>query len=110
MTNDSKKTLGTFNRNSYITLFLYLIAVSLTIFFSLNQYDQIVSTSIKLVSYALYLGFMMWSLINLKNYLEATRDNDYSMDILVYAMVGIPLYIFAFFYIRGKLKNDLTDH
>lgn len=109
MEKGNKAQLSQFNRNSYLSLVFYLVAVSVTIFFAVNDYQQIIASSVKLGSYALYLGFMIWSLVNLKNYFEQTRKDDYSMDILIYAMVGIPVYIFAFFYMRGKLKKDLMN-
>lgn len=109
MANSQKQDLNSFNRNSFLSLLFYLIAVSVTVFFTVNDYEKIIASSVKLISYGLYLGFMIWSLVNLKNYFEKTRKDDYSMDILIYAMVGIPVYIFAFFYIRGKLKKDLTN-
>lgn len=109
MNEKNKAVLNLFNRNSYISLLFYLLAVGVSVFFVVNEYEKIIETSIKLITYALYLGFMVWSLVNLKNYFENTRKDDYSMDVLIYAMIGIPLYVFAFFYIRGKLKNDLSN-
>lgn len=109
MTISKQQELSSFNRNSYLSLIFYLIAVSVTVFFSVNEYEKVIASSVKFASYIIYLGFMIWSLVNLKNYFEATRKDDYSMDILIYAMVGIPLYLFAFFFIRGKLKKDLTN-
>lgn len=107
MSTSNNNLLNKFNRSSYFALIFYLIAVSVTIFFALNDFEKIVASSIKIGCYAFYLGFMMWSLTNLKNHLEATRKDDYSLDILIYAMIGIPLYIFAFFFIRFKLKPNL---
>lgn len=109
MESNTEKHLSQFNRNSLLSLFFYLIAVSAIIYFTVNEEDQIIESTVKITCFAIYLGFMMWSLINLKNYFEATRKDDYSMDILIYAMVGIPVYIFAFFYMRGKLKKDLMN-
>ncbi|MCB9195190.1 MAG: hypothetical protein H6598_03110 [Flavobacteriales bacterium] len=109
MSNSEIKHLKLFNRNSYLTLIFYLIAVSVTIFFAVNDYEKIIASSVKIGCYVFYLGFMTWSLVNLKDYFEATRKDDFSMDILIYAIIGIPVYIFAFFFIRAKLKSDLEQ-
>ena len=103
----AKKFLTSYNRFSVITLVTYLIAVTVTLYFTFNEHEQILASSVKMTSYAIYLSFMMLSLTNLKNFFEATRKDDYSMDVLIYAMVGIPVYVFAFFFIKSKLPSNL---
>jgi amino acid permease len=104
MESNTQNHLAPFKRNSAIALVTYLIAVAATLYFTFNEHEQIVASSVKIACYAIYLTFMSLSLVNLKNHFEATRKDDYSMDVLVYTIVGIPVYIFAYFFIQPKLK------
>lgn len=109
MESENKKLLNSFNRFSILTLITYIIAVAVTLYFTINQHEQILASSVKMTCYAIYLTFMMFSLTNLKNYFEATRKDDFSMDILIYTIIGIPIYIFAFFFIRTKIQKNLSN-
>lgn len=102
---EGKDLMKMFKRNSTVALVAYLIALAVTVLFTFQEYDQVIETSVKLGAYALYLGVMIGSILNLKNLFDATRADDYSMDIMIYAIIGIPLFIVSYFYIHFKLKS-----
>ncbi len=104
----AKINLRQFNRFSWLAFIFYFLSVSVSIWFvAIKHYDPVAETVAKLCLYAVYITFMALSIVRLKNYYELSKVDDFSTDILIYVVVGMPLYIFAFFYIRSKLKEGL---
>lgn len=103
----AKSQLRLFNRNSILAFIFYIIAVIVSIYFLTEAYNELMESLVKLGLYGIYLSFMIWSVVNLKNYYEIVRKDDYSMDMLIYTFFGIPFYALAFIYTRSKMKEEL---
>lgn len=105
---ENKSNLSAFYRNSYIALFLYCISVTVAVYFALEPREDMIPFLVKMPVFLLYLLFMILSIVNLKNIYEAYRKDDYSIDMLIAVVLGIPLYFFAFIYSRIKVRRSIN--
>lgn len=106
MTEEGKKYLNQFNRLSKSALLFYVIAVTALIVAQTVSMPAITKSTMKLSCFGVYLFFMITSLVSLKNYFEHSDQKDYANDILIFTILGVPLYLVGYIYIRIKLKTD----
>ena len=100
-----------FSRNSKIAFILYGIVLISNILVSVFSRNSELLASIVLIinwiSILLYFVFLIKSFINQNEfYRELGKKND-SISILIYIFLGLPFYIFTYFYFRNKMKDEM---
>ena len=98
-----------FNHNSKIAFILYGIVIIFSILFPLlltnSEIFELVAVIIKIGSIILYLVFLIKSFRNQSQFYKVIGQ-DYGTDgILVYLFLGMPFYVFMFFYFRNQMKE-----
>jgi|TARA_B110000908_G_scaffold151739_1_gene186757 hypothetical protein len=100
-----------FSRNSKIAFILYGIVLITNILVSVFARNSELLASIILIinwiSIILYFVFLVKSFMNQNDfYKEIGKKND-SSSILIYVFLGLPFYIFTYFYFRNQMNDEL---
>tara|TARA_B100000809_G_scaffold261328_1_gene310001 strand:+ start:85 stop:609 length:525 start_codon:yes stop_codon:yes gene_type:complete len=100
-----------FSRNSKIAFILYGIVLISNILVSVFARNSELLASIILIinwiSIILYFVFLIKSFINQNDfYKEIGKKND-SNNILIYVFLGLPFYVFTYFYFRNQMNEEL---
>lgn len=100
-----------FSRNSKIAFILYGIVLITNILVSVFARNSELLESITLVinwiSILLYFVFLIKSFMNQNEFYRAIGKKNDSSSILIYAFLGLPFYIFTYFYFRNKMNDEL---
>lgn len=100
-----------FSRNSKIAFILYGIVLITNILVSVFARNSELLESITLVinwiSILLYFVFLIKSFLNQNEFYRAIGKKNDSNSILIYAFLGLPFYIFTYFYFRNQMNDEL---
>lgn len=104
---------NSFNRNSKIAFTLFIITLSFNILTPiLSQKSESIATVILLVSLISLIGyfvFLIKSFFN-QNRFYKTINQDYGTEgALIYLFLGMPFYIFMYFYFKNQMKQRMTE-
>lgn len=111
---NSQKIIKDYNEHSKFTITLYSIgAVLLILFFVFknNKLPSLATASIQLslTAFCLYLIYYIKSLINVKNFYTNINKLNKKPNILM-LIIGLPLYIISYLFIKSKIKEDLKQN
>ncbi len=100
-----------FCRNSKLSLlfyFTYILLIVATSFSLINTspVSAIISIAALYLNFTLYIIFITITIIAHKNFYKKIGQPKTESDILIWVVIGIPLYILAYFYYRAKMKED----
>ena len=100
-----------FSRNSKIAFILYGIVLITNILVSVFAQNSELLASITLIinwiSILLYLVFIIKSFMNQNEFYRELGKKDDSSSILIYVFLGLPFYIFTYFYFRNQMKEEM---
>jgi len=110
--NSAEDIFDKYNKSSKLTFFFYglfiitnLLAVA---FMTKSELLGSISTIINFVSIISFLLFLIKSLINQNTFYKAIGKENAIGDQIVYVFIGMPLYIFIYFYYSNKMKEELN--
>lgn len=102
-----------FIKNSKIAFVLYGIAILTTVllpFLLINS--EVLGLSVALLkigAYLLYMVFLISSFVKQSQFYKAIGQ-DYGTDgALLYLFLGMPLYLFMYFYFRNQMKEKMSE-
>lgn len=101
-----------FERNSKIAFGLYLYFIFGNIMLSIllpdgENFDFFISI-VSILALIGYLIFMLLSFINQSNFYKTIRKSYGAEGALIYFLIGMPFYIFMYFYFRKQMKEQLN--
>ncbi|MEO9511729.1 MAG: hypothetical protein ABJN84_18200 [Flavobacteriaceae bacterium] len=101
-----------FERNSKIAfgLYLYMIFGNVLVTVLLPDWESI-DLILSIVSIAVLIGYLLFillSFVNQSNFYRAIEKTYGAEGALVYFLVGMPFYIFMYFYFRKQMKEQLN--
>lgn len=109
--NSSQEIYNSFKQNSMITFICYLVVLLTKIFLSINYTNSeslILGLSIiNLIVLISYLIFLIKSFINQLNFFKTIGKKFNSGGVFVYFILGMPFYIFMYFYFRNQMKEEM---
>ena len=101
-----------FERNSKIAfgLYLYMIFGNILMSFFLANWESadLILPIISVIVLISYLLFILLSFINQSNFYKSIEKTHREEGALVYFLVGMPFYIFMYFYFRKQMKEQLN--
>ena len=102
-----------FSQNSKIAFILYGIVVLSNILFPLlltnSETLGLVAVIFKIVAYILYFVFLIKSFLNQSQFYKAVGQDYGREGGLLYLFLGMPFYIFMFYYFRNQMKEKMTE-
>lgn len=102
-----------FNQNSKIAFILYgiVILTSIILPILLTNFETLglAAVIIKIGAYILYLVFLTKSFLNQNQFYKAVGQDYGTEGALLYLFLGMPFYIFMFFYFRNQLKEKMIE-
>lgn len=113
-TYDYAETLySSFKRNSKVAFILFSLLlitnISTSIFVVSANYLTSVSVSINAIATILYLLFLIKSFLNQNKFYKVTNDDYGTEGVLMYFLLGMPLYIVMYFYFGNQMKEKMKD-
>lgn len=104
---------NSFNRNSKIAFILFIITLLFNILTPiLSQKSESIATVsllVSLISLIGYFVFLIKSFFN-QNQFYKTINQDYGTEgALMYLFLGMPFYIFMYFYFKNQMKEKMTE-
>ena len=100
-----------FSRNSKIAFILYGIVLITNILVVVFEQNSEILSSITLIinwiSLLLYFIFLIKSFINQNEFYRKIRKKNDSSNILIFVFLGLPFYIFTYFYFRNQMNEEL---
>lgn len=100
-----------FRKNSKRAFFLYIGVLLLYVLTPVARYSSEVLSDFALVaSYImlfLFILFLIKAVINQIDFYKIIGKNIDSLEIATFFLIGIPFYIFMYFYYRHKMKDEL---
>lgn len=92
-----------YSRNSLLALVFYLVIIGI------NFLPASVGLSLVayLIAFLAFIGFLIASTMNLTRFFKAIGKPDNSSEIILYIALGIPFFIFVYFYFRSKMNEEL---
>jgi hypothetical protein len=107
----AKRIHKSFNLNSKITFILYGIVLISNILVSIfNQNSEILASIILIINWIAlisYFVFLIKSFINQNEFYKAIGKENNSNSILIYIFLGLPFYIFTYFYFRNQMNDEM---
>jgi len=102
---------SSFNRYSLIAIFLFIILILVSIFFSLNSNESRAIIMVEFIAslgiLALYILFLVKSFMDQNQLNKILAEDDVSESIVLFLVIGAPFYIFYYFYLRKRLKEQI---
>jgi hypothetical protein len=102
-----------FRRNSTIAFIAYLLILATTLLFSFLLIKSIapgpVHPALKITAIVVYIIFLLKSFINQSQFYRAIGEDYGKTGVLVYLLLGMPLYIFMYFFFRDQMKEKLKE-
>lgn len=104
---------NSFNRNSKIAFILFLITLStniLTPIFSQNSENIATATLLmSFISLIGYFAFLIKSFLNQNRFYKTINQNYGTEGALMYLLLGMPFYIFMYFYFKNQMKEKMKE-
>jgi hypothetical protein len=101
----------TFKRNSRIALILYLLAVFIELVIPLLNIELDFINTLRLCTFygslIGYLIFLILTFLNQSEFYKLVGVEFRSEGAVVYFLLGMPFYIFMYFYFQGQMKEKL---
>ncbi|RKN81040.1 hypothetical protein [Ulvibacterium marinum] len=101
-----------FARNSKIAFGLYLYIIFGNILLAILlpdwKYGDMLLSIVSIIVFIGYLVFILLSFMNQSNFYKAMGKPYGAEGALVYFLVGMPFYIFMYFYFRKQMKEQLN--
>jgi len=102
-----------FEKNSKIafTLFVIILLTNILIpIISLNSESiAVVILIINILAFVLYFIYLIKSFLNQNQYYRAINDDYGTEGALMYLFLGMPFYIFMYFYFRNQMKEKMKS-
>ena len=89
----------------YITLLLFIVAIPVVNF--TNGTLVGVLLILKIICTISYLAFITVSFINHSDFYKAINKKISSADIMIYYTVGMPFYIFMYFFYKSQMNEEM---
>jgi len=110
--NIAEDILNKYNKSSKLTFLFYglfiITNLGIVALLAKSEVVSFISTLINFVSIILFLIFLIKSLLSLNAFYRAIGKEKKIGDQIVYITVGLPFYIFIYFFHRYKMKEELT--
>jgi len=107
----AKRIHKSYQRNSKIAFILYGIVLISNIFVSVFARNSEILASIILIinwiALISYLVFIIKSFMNQNEFYKATGKENNSSSILIYIFLGLPFYMFTYFYFRNQMNDEM---
>ncbi len=102
---------GSYTKNSRTTFLLYLTTI-ITRFFltSITSNSESLGWTfliITILSFTLYFVFLILSALNHVKFYKTIGKELGTGDIIMYVIVGMPFYIFLYFYYKKQMKEEM---
>ena len=96
-------------KNSRIAFVLYCVVILILILFPILSIDPEIRGFSVLGLFLLYSAFLVKSFIKESQFSKAIgQDHSTTEGFFVYLFLGMPFYIFMYFYFRNQMKNKMT--
>src|SRR5690606_19924756 len=101
-----------FIKNSKITFGLYISIILITILPSVLSINLetlgFSATILKLSAYICYVIFLVKSFLNQSKFYRSIGEEYEAEGALFYLFLGMPFYLFMYFYFRNEMKEKMT--
>jgi hypothetical protein len=102
---------NSFSKNSKIAFILYGLLLIMTFvvpFLGIqSEAAGMIVLIVNLVLIFAFLGFLLLSFVNQNQFYKSVGQDYGSEGALIYLLLGMPFYIFAYFYFRGQMKERM---
>ena len=102
-----------FMRNSTIAFIAYILILVSTLLFSFLMIQSIAPGSfhpaLKITAIVLYLVYLIKSFINQNQFYRAIGEDYGTNGIIIYFLLGMPLYLFMYFFFRDQMREKLKE-
>lgn len=109
----AKDLYGLFLKNSKFTFVLYMILFVSRILIQIlpNDYVQLAWTLliVTVLSFILYFVFLIMSFMNQNQFYKAIGQEFGTEGALLYLFLGMPFYMFMYFYFRNQMKDNMKE-
>lgn len=90
-------------------LVFYLLSVTFIFLPNFILGSDTFSTYALLMCYLIFIALLIASLMNLVNFYKAIGKADNSAETIMYLVLGISLFIIAYFYFRRKMTEEMRS-
>ncbi len=110
----SQKIAKHYNKHAKFAVVLYSIGAILLILFFVfknNKLPSLASASIKIsiTAFVIYVFYYIKSLINVRDFYTNIKKQNKKPN-LVMVIIGLPLYMIGYLFIKSKIKEDLKQN
>ena len=95
---------------SIAALTAYGIMISLNFLDSFAEQNPIIYLGIYLLSFLGFVGLLIGSVVRLTQFFKAIDKPDSTTEVILYLVVGLPLYIIVFFYFHQRMNSLIKEH
>lgn len=92
---------------AYITIFL--VNIFLTFYGQVSPTTTWLLLTIVLIAFIVYLVFLLLSFLSQNSFSKILGQDLGTESVVLYIFVGMPLYIFMFFYFNNQMKEKLKE-
>jgi ABC-type uncharacterized transport system permease subunit len=101
---------NSYSRLSIAALIGYTIIISVNFLNSFAEQYPLIYLAIYLLAFLGFVGCLVGSVIRLTQFFKAINKSDSTGEVLLYLLVGIPLYILVFLYFLPRMNSLLKEH
>lgn len=102
---------SSFRKNSKVAFVMYLILLIGRVMVPLVPDDSevlaIAILIVTIISFTIYLIFLILSFVNQNQFYKAIGQDDGGEGALLYFFIGLPFYLFLYFYFFNQMKDKL---
>lgn len=99
--------LETFNRNSVLGLIFYIAFIT-QLFVQPTEENILILTFGRISTLILLVIFLIGATFSIVRFNKVINKTENGADILIFILVGMPLFIFVYLYFKRKMKEDLS--
>lgn len=94
-----------FNKYSKVAFTSYFVVLAINV--AMAMMNSLLMSLIGLASLFVFILFFVKSFISQNRFYESIKINRGQFDLVIFFIVGMPLYFIMFFYFRGKMKAEM---
>ncbi len=107
----AQRMYKSFSLNSKLAFILYIIAlISNILILTLSGNSSVLTSTILIINWTAliaYFIFLIQSFMNQNRFYKIIGKESDSNGILIYVFLGLPFYIFTYFYFRNQMNEEM---